>query len=72
MVIADNKTLFKCPGPSQWKFRAKSECKDTDKYICLFDGNGQKDEEFCGSWPDFENAGSYIFLSCPSVAMYNK
>ncbi|XP_076072012.1 uncharacterized protein LOC143043717 [Mytilus galloprovincialis] len=48
---------FKCPETSQWKFRAASECNDTDKYICLFDENGQKDEEFCGSWPDFENPG---------------
>ncbi|XP_052077404.1 uncharacterized protein LOC127715414 [Mytilus californianus] len=57
VVIADNKTMFKCPGPSQWKFRAKSMCNDTEKYICLLDENGQKDEEFCGSWPDFENPG---------------
>ncbi|CAC5425089.1 unnamed protein product [Mytilus coruscus] len=57
MVVAVNKPTFKCPDPSQWKFRAKSICNDTEKYICLFDENGQRDEEFCGSWPDFENPG---------------
>ncbi|CAC5404353.1 unnamed protein product [Mytilus coruscus] len=57
MVIAVNKPTFKCPDPAQWKFRAKRICNDTEKYICLFDENGQRDEEFCGSWPDFENPG---------------
>ncbi|CAC5366232.1 unnamed protein product [Mytilus coruscus] len=60
-IITDVLTVdlprFKCPEPSQWKFRAASKCNDTEKYICLFDENEQKDSEFCGSWPDFENPG---------------
>ncbi|CAG2212359.1 unnamed protein product [Mytilus edulis] len=57
MAFAVSKPTFKCPDPSQWKFRAKSICNDSEKYICLFDENGQMDAEFCGSWPDFENPG---------------
>lgn len=54
-----SKLTFKCPNPTQWKFRSKSICNDSEKYICLFDENGQMDAEFCGSWPDFENPGIY-------------